>query len=119
MSSVSSRPGVAGLFAQPVLRRLAVADVCARLPQGMVSLTLDGRPGRGRVLHLLQGGLAGRRAGRAYHALWASGPLLAAISIGSILGSLFLASHGYRLTRLLAGYAIGLGGSRGAARKRH
>jgi MFS family permease len=28
------------LFAQPVLRRLAVADVCARLPQGMVGLTL-------------------------------------------------------------------------------
>ena len=28
------------LFAQPVLRRLAVADVCARLPQGMVSITL-------------------------------------------------------------------------------
>jgi MFS family permease len=29
-----------GLVAQPVLRRLAVADICARLPQGMVSLTL-------------------------------------------------------------------------------
>src|SRR5580700_3674216 len=28
------------LFAHPVLRRLAVADVCARLPQGMVSITL-------------------------------------------------------------------------------
>jgi hypothetical protein len=28
------------LFAQPVLRRLAVSDVCARLPQGMVSITL-------------------------------------------------------------------------------
>src|SRR5580693_6812883 len=43
MISVRSVPGVAGyrgLFAQPVLRRLAVADVCARLPQGMVSLTL-------------------------------------------------------------------------------
>lgn len=36
--------GVAGsyrrLFAEPVLRRLAVADVCARLPQGMMSITL-------------------------------------------------------------------------------
>ena len=36
--------GVAGsyrrLFAEPVLRRLAVADVCARLPQGMISITL-------------------------------------------------------------------------------
>ena len=37
-------PDVAGpyrrLFAEPVLRRLAAADVCARLPQGMTSLTL-------------------------------------------------------------------------------
>ncbi len=29
-----------GLFAQPLLRRLALADVCARLPQGMVSIIL-------------------------------------------------------------------------------
>jgi len=29
-----------GLFAQPLLRRLALADICARLPQGMVSITL-------------------------------------------------------------------------------
>ena len=29
-----------GLFAQPLLRRLALADVCARLPQGMVRITL-------------------------------------------------------------------------------
>ena len=28
------------LFAQPVSRRLAAADVCARLPQGMVGITL-------------------------------------------------------------------------------
>jgi hypothetical protein len=40
--------------------------------------------------------------------LWASGPLLAEISIGSIVGSVFLANRGYRLSRLLAGYAIGL-----------
>jgi MFS family permease len=43
MISVSTMPGVAGyrgLFARPVLRRLAVADVCARLPQGMVSIML-------------------------------------------------------------------------------
>jgi MFS family permease len=45
---------------------------------------------------------------RHHHALWASGPLLAEISIGSIAGSLFLANRGYRLSRLLAGYAIGL-----------
>jgi MFS family permease len=29
-----------GLFREPVLRGLAVADACARLPQGMVSITL-------------------------------------------------------------------------------
>jgi len=29
-----------GLFAEPVLRGLAVADACARLPQGMVSITV-------------------------------------------------------------------------------
>jgi MFS family permease len=42
------RPGVSavsaaayrGLFAEPALRRLAIADAFARLPQGMVSLTL-------------------------------------------------------------------------------
>ena len=45
---------------------------------------------------------------RHHHALWASGPLLAEISIGSIVGSLFLANRGYRLSRLLDGYAIGL-----------
>jgi MFS family permease len=53
---------------------------------------------------------------RHHHALWASGPLLAEVSIGSILGSLLLGargaaagSHQYRrLPRLLAGYACGL-----------
>jgi hypothetical protein len=29
-----------GLLAEPALRRLAIADACARLPQGMVSITL-------------------------------------------------------------------------------
>jgi hypothetical protein len=42
------------------------------------------------------------------HALWASGPLLAGVSIGSILGSLLLGARGYPLPRLLAGYAGGL-----------
>jgi MFS family permease len=42
------------------------------------------------------------------HALWASGPLLAGVSIGSILGSLLLGARGYPLLRLLAGYAGGL-----------
>ena len=40
MSTVSVAASYRGLFAEPVLRRLAVADVCARLPQGMVSITL-------------------------------------------------------------------------------
>jgi hypothetical protein len=55
---------------------------------------------------------------RDHHALWASGPLLAEVSIGSILGSLLLGARGTadhsaagarrRLPRLLAGYAGGL-----------
>ncbi len=53
---------------------------------------------------------------RQQHALWASGPLLAEISVGSILGSLLLGARGTaagsrpdrRLPRLLAGYAGGL-----------
>ena len=39
-SGVSAATSYRALFAQPVLRRLAVADVCARLPQGMVTITL-------------------------------------------------------------------------------
>jgi molybdopterin-binding protein len=52
---------------------------------------------------------------RHHHALWASGPLLAEVSIGSIVGSLLLGARarpggrdGGRLTRLLCGYALGL-----------
>jgi MFS family permease len=56
---------------------------------------------------------------RQRHALWASGPLLAEVSVGSIAGSLLLgaraAAHGAspsaaarRLPRLLACYALGL-----------
>jgi MFS family permease len=49
---------------------------------------------------------------RHHHALWAAGPLLAEVSIGSIAGSLLLgASHrarGQSLPALLAGYAGGL-----------
>jgi len=51
---------------------------------------------------------------RHHHALWASGPLLAEISVGSVLGSLLLGarlptgdSH-RRLARLLGCYALGL-----------
>jgi MFS family permease len=56
---------------------------------------------------------------RDHHALWASGPLLAAVSAGSITGSLLLGARPARagarapeprLGRLLAGYALGLAG---------
>ena len=44
MSVISEAAGALGpyrrLLGEPVLRRLAVADVCARLPQGMVAITL-------------------------------------------------------------------------------
>ena len=54
---------------------------------------------------------------RDHHALWASGPLLAEVSVGSIVGSLLLgarasaaeaADGARRLPRLLARYALGL-----------
>jgi len=56
---------------------------------------------------------------RHHHALWASGPLLAGVSLGSILGSLVLGTQARtssqdhdrpqnRLVRLLTGYACGL-----------
>ena len=45
---------------------------------------------------------------RYHHALWAAGPLLAGVSVGSVLGSLLLGARGYPLPRLLAGYAGGL-----------
>ncbi len=53
---------------------------------------------------------------RQHHALWASGPLLAEVSIGSIAGSLFLGRQGYRLDWLLAGYATGLAALAAAGR---
>src|SRR3984885_1063077 len=41
VSAVSDAAGSYGrLLGDPVLRGLAVADVCARLPQGMISITL-------------------------------------------------------------------------------
>src|SRR6202161_2254073 len=40
MSTPSVAASYRGLFAQPLLRRLAGAGVCARLPQGMVTVTL-------------------------------------------------------------------------------
>jgi MFS family permease len=45
---------------------------------------------------------------RQHHALWASGPLLAEVSVGSIAGSLLAAPRGLTLRKLLTGYACGL-----------
>jgi MFS family permease len=50
---------------------------------------------------------------RDHHALWASGPLLAGVSAGSVAGSLLLGTRpasdrARRLARLLGGYAFGL-----------
>jgi MFS family permease len=51
---------------------------------------------------------------RHHHALWASGPLLAGVSVGSVLGSLLIgarptaAGTSRRLPRLLVCYALGL-----------
>ena len=40
MSTAAVAPSYRKLFAEPVLRRLAVADALARLPQGMVTITV-------------------------------------------------------------------------------
>ena len=87
-----------GPLASPVLRRLLITGglVNAALAATEVALT-------GYV--------------RQHHALWASGPLLAGVSAGSIVGSLLLGARGSgalagetgrRLPRLLACYALGL-----------
>ena len=66
---------------------------------------------------------------RQHHALWASGPLLAEVSVGSIAGSLLLGARApamrdtaeqdtagaRRLPRLLACYALGLAALAAAA----
>jgi MFS family permease len=58
---------------------------------------------------------------RLHHALWASGPLLAELSAGSIIGSLLLgtrpsaSSSQRRLTWLLASYTVGLAALTAAA----
>jgi len=95
--SMAHRPRSApGPLASPALRRLLITGglVNAALAATEVALT----------------GYA-----REHHALWASGPLLAGVSAGSIVGSLLLGARGApagetgrRLPRLLACYAVGL-----------
>ena len=60
MSTESVATSYRGLFAEPVLRRLAVADACARLPQGMVSITLLLAAGAAVAGAMLAGFGAGR-----------------------------------------------------------
>ena len=100
-TAAPARRGYLGPLRSPALRRLLITGglVNAALAATEVALT-------GYV--------------REHHALWASGPLLAAVSAGSIVGSLLLgargpAAHGAqaeaasgRLPRLLACYALGL-----------
>jgi MFS family permease len=93
-----ARRGFPGPLRSPALRRLLITGglVNAALSATEVALT-------GYV--------------RQHHALWASGPLLAGVSAGSIVGSLLLGARGsgalagepgQRLPRLLACYALGL-----------
>jgi MFS family permease len=92
-----ARRGALGPLHSPALRRLLITGglVNAALSATEVALT-------GYV--------------REHHALWASGPLLAGVSAGSIVGSLLLGARGSgapageagRLPRLLACYALGL-----------
>jgi MFS family permease len=93
-----------GPLASPVLRRLLVTGCLLNAALSATEVALTGYV-------------------REHHALWASGPLLAGVSAGSIVGSLLLGARGSdapgdpgaeggqasrRLPRLLAGYALGL-----------
>ena len=82
----------------PALRRLLLTGVLVNLALSATEVALTGYV-------------------RQHHALWASGPLLAEVSVGSIVGSLLLgarasaaetAEGARRLPRLLARYALGL-----------
>jgi hypothetical protein len=87
-----------GPLRSPALRRLLLTGVLVNLALSATEVALTGYV-------------------RQHHALWASGPLLAEVSVGSIVGSLLLgaraaatesAEGGRRLPRLLARYALGL-----------
>jgi MFS family permease len=87
-----------GALRSPALRRLLVTGALANLALSATEVALTGYV-------------------RQHHALWASGPLLAEVSVGSIAGSLLLgaraasaetAEGARRLPRLLARYALGL-----------
>jgi hypothetical protein len=90
-----ARGPVLGALNSPALRRLLVTGALANAALSATEVALTAY-----VRH--------------HHALWASGPLLAEISAGSIAGSLLLgarmaaAGADRRLSRLLACYALGL-----------
>jgi len=110
------------------LTAAAVVVVGVRFPQQPAAGTINGGPGplRSAALRqlLVSAALANAALSasqvaliasvRLHHALWASGPLLAELSAGSILGSLLLGSRApaarapHRLARLLASYTLGL-----------
>jgi hypothetical protein len=83
-----------GLLAEPRLRRLAIADACARLPQGMGlgSLLLGVLPSAGRLPRLLAGyagGLALLTAAGLDAPLLAVAAPLAGSFLGPTLATLF------------------------------
>jgi MFS family permease len=87
-----------GALRSAALRRLLLTGVLVNLALSATEVALTGYA-------------------RQHHALWASGPLLAEVSVGSIVGSLLLgarasaaetAEGAHRLPRLLARYALGL-----------
>ena len=89
--------GVLGPLRSPALRRLLITGALLNAALAATEVALTGYV-------------------REHHALWASGPLLAAVSAGSIVGSLLLGARGSagpagetgRLPRLLTCYALGL-----------
>ncbi|MGH3294758.1 MAG: MFS transporter [Trebonia sp.] len=92
------RRPASGALRSPALRRLLLTGVLVNLALSATEVALTGYV-------------------RQHHALWASGPLLAEVSVGSIAGSLLLgakvsaaetAEGARRLPRLLARYALGL-----------
>ena len=115
MSAIAETTGpYRRLLGDPVLRGLALADVCVLLSPALRRLLVTGTLVN---LALSATEVALTAYVRQHHALWASGPLLAEVSAGSIAGSLLLgarargqesADGARRLPGLLARYALGL-----------
>jgi MFS family permease len=97
--AVAPRP-IRGPLSFPALRRLLVTGALVNVALSGTTVALTGYV-------------------REHHALWASGPLLAEVSVGSIAGSLLFGARGSpgerRLPRLLVCYALGLAALAAAA----